>query len=82
MTSGSPTLTVNNSACVHSTQSFYKSAPTNQLKITVQSNNYYDETFVAFNSSAGPDFDPQLDGFKLWGLEDAPRCGPKKENSI
>ncbi len=78
MTSGSPTLTVNNSACVHNTQSFYKSAPSNQLKITAQSNNYYDETFVGFNSSAGSDFDPQLDGFKLWGLEDAPQLWTEK----
>ncbi len=81
MTSGSPTLTVNNSACVHSTQGFYKSAEANTLKISAQSNNYYDETFVSFNSSAGQDFDPQFDGFKLWGLKDAPQLWTEKEQS-
>lgn len=81
MTSGSPTLTVNNSACVHSTQSFYKSAPLNQLKISVQSNNYYDEAFVGFNSSASSTFDPDFDGFKLWGLAEAPQLWTEKEES-
>ena len=81
MTSGSPTLTVNNSACVHSTQAFYKSAEASTLKISAQSNNYYDETFVGFNSSASPDFDPQLDGFKLWGLKDAPQLWTEKGES-
>lgn len=78
MTTGSPTLTVNNSACVHSDQTFYKSLPANTLKIAAQANNYYDETFVAFNPAAGTDFDPQLDGFKLWGLEDAPQLWTEK----
>ncbi len=81
MTSGSPILTVNNSACVHSSQAFYKSAPSNQLKISAQSNAYYDETFVAFNSAAGSGFDPLLDGFKLWGLEDAPQLWTEKGES-
>ncbi len=78
MTSGSPTLTVNNNACVHSSQAFYKSTVSNQLKISAQSNDYYDETFLSFNSSAGQEFDPQLDGFKLWGLEDAPQLWTEK----
>jgi len=78
MTSGSPTLTVNNSACVHSTQAFYKSTRTNTLRISAQSNNYYDETFVGFDNDAGSEFDPQLDGFKLWGLEEAPQLWTEK----
>ena len=78
MTSGSPTLTVNNSACVHSTQAFYKSTEANTLKISAQSNNYYDETFVSFDNSAGPGFDPQLDGFKLWGIKEAPQLWTEK----
>ncbi|MCX6283145.1 MAG: T9SS type A sorting domain-containing protein [Bacteroidetes bacterium] len=81
MTSGSPVLTMNNSACVHNTQAFYKSAQANTLKISAQSNNYYDETFVGFNDSAGQEFDPQLDGFKLWGLADAPQLWTEKGES-
>jgi hypothetical protein len=81
MTSGSPTLTVNNSACVHSTQSFYKSSETNTLKISAHSNNYYDETFVSFDNSASSAFDPQLDGFKLWGVKEAPQLWTEKGES-
>ncbi|MEI7981402.1 MAG: hypothetical protein WCI71_07085, partial [Bacteroidota bacterium] len=73
MASGSPVLTMNNNACVHNTQAFYKSTEANTLKISAQSNSFYDETFVGFNSSATPGFDLELDGFKLWGLEDAPQ---------
>ena len=78
MTTGSPVLTMNNNACVHSDQAFYKSILANTLQISAQANNYYDETFVAFNNAAGPDFDPQIDGFKLWGLEDAPQLWTEK----
>lgn len=78
MATGSPVLTMNNNACVHNTQAFYKSTKASTLKISVQSNNYYDETFVSFNSSAGPDFDPQFDGFKLWGLDEAPQLWTEK----
>lgn len=78
LTTGSPVLTMNNNACVHSDQAFYKSTLANTLQISAQANNYYDETFVAFNNAAGPDFDPQIDGFKLWGLEDAPQLWTEK----
>jgi hypothetical protein len=79
MASGSPVLTVNNSACVHNTQAFYKTTQATTLKISSQSNSYYDETFVGFNASASSVFDPQFDGFKLWGLEEAPQLWTEKE---
>jgi len=78
MATGSPVLTVNNNACVHHAQAFYKSGQENTLKISAQSNNYSDETFVSFDNSASSDFDPQFDGFKLWGLEDAPQLWTEK----
>ena len=81
MASGTPVLTMNNNACVHDATAFYKSGEANTLKISAQSNNYKDETFVSFNSSAGQEFDPQLDGFKLWGLEDAPQLWTEKGES-
>jgi hypothetical protein len=81
MAIGSPVLTMNNSACVHNTQSFYKSNQENTLKISAHSNNYYDETFVSFDSSAGSEFDPQLDGFKFWGLDEAPQLWTEKKES-
>ena len=81
MASGTPVLTMNNNACVHDATAFYKSAEANTLKISAQSNNYYDETFVSFNPAAGKEFDPQYDGFKLWGLEDAPQLWTEKGES-
>lgn len=69
---------MNNSVCTHNTQPFYKSGPANILKISAQSNNYYDDTFVGFTSSASPEFDPQFDGFKLWGLAEAPQLWTEK----
>lgn len=80
MASGEPVLTMNNNACVHHAQAFYKSAKANTLKITAHCNNYHDETFVCLSDSAGSGFDPQLDGFKLWGLKDAPQLWTEKEN--
>ena len=73
MASGTPVLTVDNNACVHNAQGYYKSNQENMLKISTQCNNFYDETYVGFNSSATPGFDLELDGFKLWGLEEAPQ---------
>ena len=73
MTSGTPVLTMDNNACVHNSQALYKSTQANTLKIKAQSNNFYDEAFVSLNSSATPAFDLDYDGFKLWGLSDAPQ---------
>jgi hypothetical protein len=81
MASGPPVLTMNNNACVHNSQPFYKSTQANTLGISAQSNNYYDETFVGFDISAGSAFDPQFDGFKMWGLEEAPQIWTEKEAS-
>jgi hypothetical protein len=73
LASGSPSLTVSNAVCTHNTQAFYKSGTTDYLKISAQSNDYYDETFVGFDPSATAGFDLALDGFKLWGQDDAPQ---------
>ncbi len=78
MASGTPVLTMNNNACVHNAQPFYKSSQDNTLRISTQSNNYYDETFVGLDSSAGSGFDPQFDGFKMWGLQEAPQLWTEK----
>lgn len=78
MATGTPTLSMTNSVCTHDVQSFYKYALANTIKISAQSNNYYDETFIGFNSSASSTFNPQFDGFKLWGLEDAPQLWTEK----
>lgn len=71
----SPVLAMNNGVCVHNGQDFYKSSETaaNHLRISASSNNYYDETVVAFDANGSEGFDLELDGFKLRGLDDAPQ---------
>jgi len=73
MTSGTPVLTMNNNACVHNSLPFYKSTGDGMLRIAATANNYVDEAFIGFNSQATEGFDLDYDGFKLWGVTDAPQ---------
>jgi hypothetical protein len=66
-------LTIPMAAQVHSPQALYKGAVANALELRANGNNYYDATFVHFNSNASADFDSQYDAFKLAGLETAPQ---------
>ncbi|MCX6307115.1 MAG: YDG domain-containing protein [Bacteroidetes bacterium] len=69
-----PTLSVNNTARVHSSQAFYKSGSNaNQLTINATANNYADETVVHFIGEGTEGFDLQVDGMKLPGLDEAPQ---------
>ncbi|MFZ4521592.1 MAG: hypothetical protein ACOYNC_07795, partial [Bacteroidales bacterium] len=70
----SPTLSVNNTARVHSDLPFYKTTGVeNQLTLKATANNYADETVIHFAADATEGFDLQTDGMKLQGLEDAPQ---------
>jgi hypothetical protein len=70
----SPTLSVSNAARTHSSQAFYKSGDIeNQLTITASANNYSDKTVVTFAQEATENFDLQIDGLKINGLEEAPQ---------
>ncbi len=71
----SPTLSVNNNARTHSSQTFYKSglSTENQLIVKAYSNDYADETKVQFSGEATEGLDLQTDGMKLFGLEEAPQ---------
>jgi hypothetical protein len=66
-------LTIPMAAQVHSPMALYKDAVANALELRADGNNYYDATFVHFNSNATADFDSQYDAFKLAGLETAPQ---------
>ncbi|MBK6965954.1 MAG: T9SS type A sorting domain-containing protein [Bacteroidales bacterium] len=66
-------LTIPMAAQVHSPMALYKDAVANALELRANGNNYYDATFVHFNSNATADFDNQYDAFKLEGLETAPQ---------
>ena len=72
MTNGA-SLTIPLAAQVHSPHSLYKDAVSNTLELRANGNNYYDATFVHFNSNATADFDSKYDAFKLQGLETAPQ---------
>ncbi len=68
-------LSVDNTARVHSAKNILKSGKaTNQyLTFNVQGNNYSDEIIVNINDNASIDYDPTLDGVKLFGIQDAPQ---------
>jgi len=72
--SASPVLSMDNSVCVHSSTSFYKEGVSlsNRLTLSAAFNTYYDDTLVTFDEAATSGFDPELDGFKLDGLAEAP----------
>jgi len=66
-------LTIPLAAQVHFVRDLYKSSVANALELRADGNNYYDATFVHFNSNATAAFDSQYDAFKLAGLETAPQ---------
>jgi len=68
-----PVLTIPKSARVNSTQAFYKSTLSDLLVLTANGNGYSDQTFINFNMNATSGFDQQFDGFKLWGIDEAPQ---------
>ncbi|MBK6965959.1 MAG: T9SS type A sorting domain-containing protein [Bacteroidales bacterium] len=72
-TTNGASLTIPMAAQVHSPMALYKDAVANALELRANGNNYYDATFVHFNSNATADFDNQYDAFKLEGLETAPQ---------
>lgn len=61
------------SARVHTNAPFYKEQPAGLIRLTVNGNNYKDDTFVHFNREATTGFDPEADARKLWGIEEAPQ---------
>ena len=73
----SPSMTIPNSARVHTSNSFYKAGDINEgiftMKISGTANSYYDQITLGINNEATEGFDNQLDAFELKGLADAPQ---------
>ena len=73
----SPSMTIPNSARVHTSNNFYKGSEINEgvfnINITSNENSYSDKLFVGINNEATNNFDCQLDAYKLMGLETAPQ---------
>ncbi|MBE0639909.1 MAG: choice-of-anchor J domain-containing protein [Bacteroidales bacterium] len=71
----SPQVAMNNDVRAHNSQAFYKStnALENYLTIKAEANDYSDETTVWLNEESTTDFDLKTDGFKLYGIVEAPQ---------
>ncbi|MEI6433296.1 MAG: T9SS type A sorting domain-containing protein [Bacteroidota bacterium] len=66
-------VTIPNGNRVHSDSSYLKSSIENQLTLTVNGNEYVDETSVIFNDQATPGFDGEYDAYKLFGIYNCPQ---------
>lgn len=69
----SPSLSLENADRVHSGATYYKNGTLeNVVRLKVEGNNRYDETFIRFNDEATTGFDASLDAFKLYGGSSVP----------
>ncbi|MCX6246896.1 MAG: T9SS type A sorting domain-containing protein [Bacteroidetes bacterium] len=71
----SGSISLDNTARLHSDQPFYKTdtLSNEQLILTVKGNNFRDETRIRFDSAATVLFDPHHDAYKLDGADEAPQ---------
>jgi hypothetical protein len=72
-TAASPVLRVTNPARLHGVDPYKADPIDNQLILSVTGNGYSDKTFVSFNQEATQGFDSRFDGYKLYGLTEAPQ---------
>lgn len=70
--SGGGTVTLDNSIRTHSGQNFFykneQKVLSNYLMLTVSGNGYFDEAYLHVTDEAQPEFDGNLDAFKLFGF--------------
>jgi len=69
----SPSITIPNSARIHSSQTFWKdeTITPNSIRLQVTGNGYSDETLVYFDEEATSDFDGYFDAYKFFGYFDS-----------
>ncbi|MDD2964861.1 MAG: hypothetical protein PHQ65_05830 [Bacteroidales bacterium] len=72
-TGNGPTLTIPNSARVHTSDPLYKSEVLNQLTLSLSGNGYGDEAFIRFAEGSSATFDHSFDTPKKMGLAEAPQ---------
>jgi hypothetical protein len=75
------TMTIPHSERIHSTQAFYKTSGMNVVELNVSGNNYSDKMIVHFTKGATPEFDNELDAYKLQGIMAAPQLYAMHDNS-
>ena len=68
-------LTVSNSARLHTTTNFYKEKDyiKDLLVLKVEGNGFSDKTYIHFNGEASNNFDSEFDAYKLFGIYKAPQ---------
>jgi len=72
-TGTNPLLLISNSTRLHGPDP-YKARPVSRLfEITVSGNSYDDKTYIHFNEQATTGFDSEFDGYKIYGIEEAPQ---------
>ena len=71
----SPSMTIPNSARVHTSNGFYKSTSSldDLLTISVSGNGYTDQTRIGILDDATYEFDGEYDAHKLFGIDDSPQ---------
>lgn len=72
-TGNGPTLTIPNSARMHTSDPLYKSEVLNQLTLSLSGNGYGDEAFIRFAEGSSATFDHSFDTPKKMGLAEAPQ---------
>ncbi len=72
-TGANPMLVVSNSTRLFGVDPYKEGSVDQLLEITVTGNGYADQTYINFNEDATTGFDNQYDGYKLYGLEEAPQ---------
>jgi hypothetical protein len=72
-TSAGPSLFISNNTRLHGVDPYKESEVDQLLEISVTGNGFADKTFVNFNENSTMDFDSKFDGYKIYGLVEAPQ---------
>jgi hypothetical protein len=79
---GAPVFYLENQDRVHSSVSFYKNEPVqNVVRLKVEGNGKTDETFIRFTDNSTSGFDKQWDAYKLRGGNSVPTFCTMSENT-
>ncbi|MEZ5195379.1 MAG: T9SS type A sorting domain-containing protein [Bacteroidales bacterium] len=81
-TGSNPGLIVSNTTRTHGVDPYKNEVIIPSIEFMVTGNGYSDKTFVEINEEATTAFDQQFDGYKLYGIEEAPQLYTFMDNQI
>jgi hypothetical protein len=81
-TSAGPSLFISNNTRLHGVDPYKNGSVEQLLEISVTGNGYSDKAFVNFNENSTMDFDSNFDGYKIYGLDEAPQLYTKQGDNI